>query len=78
MNSLLPDIPFDALTAPDLAQLLRSATSALVAFTLIVTRMSGMVVIGPVFGHPGIPVQIRIFLVLAMLALSNRRSRYSG
>src|SRR5713226_2840148 len=66
LNSLFPDLPFDALTAPDLAQLLRSATSAFVAFTLIVTRMSGMVVIGPVFGHPSIPVQIRVFLVLAM------------
>src|SRR5262245_4481786 len=46
--------------------MLRGATSAFVAFTLVVTRMSGMVVIGPVFGHPSLPLQIRAFLVLAM------------
>lgn len=66
MNSLLPDLPFDALAAPDLTQLLRGATSILVAFTLVVSRISGMVVIGPIFGHPGFPIQIRVFLVLAM------------
>ncbi len=66
MNSLLPDVPFEALSSADLAQLLRGATSAFVAFTLIVTRLSGMVVIGPVFGHPSIPLQIRVFLVLAL------------
>src|SRR5437667_180207 len=47
--------------------LVRNATYlALIAFTLIVTRLSGMVVIGPIFGHPQIPVQVRVFLVLAM------------
>jgi flagellar biosynthetic protein FliR len=62
----VPDLPFDTFTAPDISQLLRGATSAFVAFTLVVTRMSGMVVIGPVFGHPSLPLQIRAFLVLAM------------
>jgi flagellar biosynthetic protein FliR len=66
VNSLLPDLPFAALAAPDLTQMLRGATSILVAFTLVVSRISGMVVIGPIFGHPNIPVQIRVFLVLAM------------
>jgi flagellar biosynthetic protein FliR len=66
VNSLLPDLPFDGLSAPDLAQLLRGATSAFVAFTLVIARIGGLMVIGPVFGHPGIPRQIRVFLVLAM------------
>ncbi len=66
MNSLLPDLPFDALAAPDLAQLLRGTTSAFVAFTLVVARIGGMMAIGPVFGHPNIPLQIRVFLVLAI------------
>ena len=66
MNLPFPELPLDVLTEPDLAQLLRGATGALVAFTLIVTRLSGMVVIGPIFGHPQIPVQVRVFLVLAM------------
>ncbi len=66
MNFLLNNLPLDALAAPDLTQLLRGATSLFVAFTLIVTRMSGMTIIGPIFGHPNIPMQIRAFLVLAM------------
>jgi flagellar biosynthetic protein FliR len=66
VNLPFPELPLDVLTETDLAQLLRGATGALVAFTLIVTRLSGMVVIGPIFGHPQIPVQVRVFLVLAM------------
>src|SRR5262249_10596525 len=62
-------LPFDAIAAPDISQLLRGATSAFAAFTLVVTRMSGMMVIGPVFGHPSLPLQIRAFLVLAMAAV---------
>jgi len=65
VNSLFPDLPLGALAAGDLNQLLRAATSVFVAFTLIVTRMSGMVVIGPIFGHPSLPLQMRVFLVLA-------------
>src|SRR5204863_2578929 len=42
------------------------ATGACVAFTLVVTRMSGLAVIAPIFGHPSIPVKIRVLLVLAM------------
>jgi flagellar biosynthetic protein FliR len=66
VNALLQDFPFDAFAAPDLAHLVRGATGILIAFTLVVSRIGGMVVIGPIFGHPNIPVQIRVFLVLAM------------
>ncbi|HLJ11963.1 MAG TPA: flagellar biosynthetic protein FliR [Planctomycetaceae bacterium] len=66
MDFLLPDGAADALAMPDLGRLLNGATGAFVAFTLIVTRLSGMLVIGPVFGHPNIPVQVRVFLVLAI------------
>jgi flagellar biosynthetic protein FliR len=66
VNPLLPDLPFDALAAPELAQFVRAATGALVAFTLVVSRIGGMMAVGPVFGHPSLPLQIRAFLVLAM------------
>lgn len=66
MNSFLPDVPFEALQSADIERLLRGATGLFVAFTLIVTRLSGMVVSGPLFGHPDIPLQIRVFLVLAL------------
>lgn len=66
MDALLNNLPVEALQGPDFSQLLESATGAFVAFILIVTRMSGLVVIAPIFGHPNIPVKIRAFLVLAM------------
>ena len=66
MDRLLPGLPTSALDALDLTHFFSWATGAFVAFTLVVTRISGMVVIGPIFGHPNIPRQIRVFLVLAM------------
>lgn len=42
------------------------AETAVVAFVLIVTRLTGLFLIGPVFGHPAAPIQIRVFLVLAV------------
>ncbi|HEY3965766.1 MAG TPA: flagellar biosynthetic protein FliR [Planctomycetaceae bacterium] len=66
MDSLLSNLPLDALRSPDIAHLLQGATGAFIAFTLVVTRMSGMVIQGPMFGHPNIPLQVRVFLVLAM------------
>ena len=66
MNLPFPDLPLDVLAEPGLAQFLRGATGALIAFTLVVARLSGMVVIGPVFGHPQIPVQVRVFLVVEL------------
>ncbi|MGE5192891.1 MAG: flagellar biosynthetic protein FliR [Deltaproteobacteria bacterium] len=66
MNFLPPDILSDAFAPCDLAPLVRGATGAFVAFTLVAARIGGMVLLGPVFGHPHIPVRIRLFLVLAM------------
>lgn len=38
----------------------------LVSFLLVVTRMSGLLAISPVLGHPNIPRHIRAFLILAL------------
>jgi flagellar biosynthesis protein FliR len=66
VDRLFLGFPNAALDSIDAAHLLSWATGAFVAFTLVVTRISGMVVIGPIFGHPNIPRQVRVFLVLAM------------
>src|SRR5262249_37378895 len=66
LDRLLPGFSDAALGSIDAAHLLSWATGAFVAFTLVVTRISGMVVIGPIFGHPNIPRQVRVFLVVAM------------
>jgi len=65
VDSLLSSFRFDTIPGSEIALLLQGATGAIVAFTLIVTRMSGMVVIGPIFGHPAMPLQIRVLFVLA-------------
>lgn len=66
MDNLLPGFPAAAFESVDFSHLLAWARGACVAFTLVVTRLSGMVVIGPVFGHPNIPLQVRVMLVLAI------------
>lgn len=66
MDTLFSNLSLEALPAPDFSQLLQGATGAFVAFTLVVTRMSGLAVIAPIFGHPSIPVKFRVLLVLAM------------
>jgi len=38
----------------------------IVTFLLVVARLGGLVVMGPVFGHPDIPAQMRVMLVLAL------------
>jgi flagellar biosynthesis protein FliR len=45
---------------------LQSMTQTVVAFTLIVTRLSGMMVIAPMFAHPDLPRHIRALLVIAL------------
>lgn len=48
---------------------LGGATQAFIAFVLIVTRVSGMLVIGPVFGHPDLPIQMKAFLAITLSLL---------
>jgi flagellar biosynthesis protein FliR len=66
VNDLLSGIRLDSISGAWLAQLLETATAAFVAFSLVLSRLSGMVLVGPIFGHPDIPLQIRAFLVLAL------------
>jgi flagellar biosynthetic protein FliR len=38
----------------------------IVTFLLVASRIGGLVAIGPVFGHPDLPAQLRVLLVLAL------------
>ena len=69
MNNLLDFADFDRLSQllPDL--LLQTAMRHFYAFTLVLVRMSGLMIIGPVFGTPVVPANIRILLVLVMSIL---------
>jgi len=59
----------DAFTDAWLKQTLDGVLQYFVAFTLVAVRMSGLVSIGPMFGHPDIPLQVRVLLVLSLSLL---------
>lgn len=69
MDALLHNFTLQPFTDAWLEQALTGATQYFVAFALVLTRMSGLVAIGPVFGHPDIPLQIRALLVVALSLL---------
>jgi flagellar biosynthesis protein FliR len=66
VESLFPSIRLESLSDPWWHDALPGAMQAFVAFTLVATRLTGMVLVGPVFGHPGLSVHLRVLLVVAM------------
>jgi|TARA_R110001592_G_scaffold27741_1_gene102266 flagellar biosynthetic protein FliR len=50
-------------------QLLQWAMLQFYAFTLVLVRISGLMIIGPVFGQPIFPTNIRILLILSLSLL---------
>jgi len=50
-------------------QILQWAMLQFYAFTLVVVRISGLMIIGPVFGQPIFPANIRILLILSLSML---------
>jgi flagellar biosynthetic protein FliR len=56
----------DPLAQLTLRRLIEAALENFYAFTLVLVRMAGLMTIGPVFGQPVVPGNIRIFLVLSM------------
>lgn len=50
-------------------QLLEAALGQFYAFTLVVVRMSGLMVVGPIFGQSLVPANVRVFIVLAVSLL---------
>lgn len=48
-----------------LRQLIEVALGQFYAFTLVVVRMSGLMVVGPVFGQSLVPANVRVFIVIA-------------
>ena len=56
---------FESLTQFAGQHLLNQAALQAYAFTLVVVRLSGVMTTAPGFGHPAVPVNIRILIVLA-------------
>lgn len=66
MDAFLPQFALPAFSDSWLQSALGTLTQSLIAFTLVVTRLSGMIVIAPMFAHPDLPRHIRVLLVIAL------------
>lgn len=51
------------------SQLLAGALSQFYVFTLVLIRMSGLMIIGPVFGQSSVPINVRVFLTITLALL---------
>lgn len=69
MDALLRQIHLQPFSDAGLSALLQGTTQTFIAFVLVVTRVSGLLVIGPMFGHPDIPLQMRVLLAIALSLL---------
>ncbi len=64
MLTSLPTIDF---SSPDwTSAVLAFAQQYMVAFVLVIVRLSGLLTLSPVFGHPSIPKRVRAMLVLSL------------
>lgn len=69
MDAWLAELGADPLGKLALHQALEGALSQFYAFTLVLIRMSGLMVIGPMFGHSAVPINVRVLLALSLALL---------
>ncbi|QDU09508.1 flagellar biosynthetic protein FliR [Gimesia aquarii] len=69
MSALLDQYLMNPLLQVAPAQVLQWAMLQFYAFTLVMVRISGLMIIGPVFGQPIFPTNIRILLILSLSIL---------
>jgi len=69
VEDLLKQFFQDPLSVLTFRQMLEAAVGQFYQFTLVLIRMSGMMVIGPFFGQPVVPANLRVLLVLSLALL---------
>lgn len=69
MDAWLNQLTMDAFGRLALDQVLAGALAQFYAFTLVLIRMSGLMIVGPVFGQSAVPINIRVFLTIALSLL---------
>ncbi|QDV50213.1 flagellar biosynthetic protein FliR [Gimesia fumaroli] len=69
MSELLDQYVMNPLLQLAPGQILQWAMLQFYAFTLVLFRLSGLMIIGPVFGQPIFPTNIRILLILCLALL---------
>jgi flagellar biosynthetic protein FliR len=66
VDEVFPGIRTEWLSDPVWGPLLASGAGTFVAFTFVAARLAGLALVGPVFGHPRIPMRLRALLVAAL------------
>jgi len=66
MESLLDHLSFSPLHDQAVSALLGAALVQFYGFTLVAIRLSGLMIVGPVFGQPLVPPSLRVMLVLTL------------
>lgn len=66
---MLDQLTSTLLAEPSLGQLLPLAMQQFYVFLLVLIRISGLMIIGPFFGHASIPPNVRALLTLAITCL---------
>jgi flagellar biosynthesis protein FliR len=65
-DSLLDRLSFAPLHDQALRTILAAALVQFYSFTLVVIRLSGLMIVGPIFGQAVVPANIRVMLILTM------------
>ncbi len=65
MDDWIKQLASEPLGRLALNQALAGALSQFYAFTLVLVRMSGLMVIGPIFGQASVPINVRVLLAIA-------------
>ncbi len=66
MDVLVSNIALPAFSDEWVRLALGGAVRAFTAFSLVLLRVSGLLTMSPVFGHPDIPLQVRVLLALSL------------
>jgi flagellar biosynthetic protein FliR len=69
MDGWLTNIATDPLGGLALNQALAGAMTQFYAFTLVLIRLSGLMVVGPIFGQSTVPVNVRVLLSISLALL---------
>ncbi len=69
MDAWLAQLGADPLGKLALHNAIDGALSQFYAFTLILIRMSGLMIIGPLFGQSAVPINVRVLLALSLALL---------
>src|SRR5580698_969933 len=69
MNSVLDRLTVAPIHDQALRLVMQGALTQFYAFTLVLVRLSGLMIVGPIFGQKLVPANLRVLLVLTLAFL---------